>query len=92
VLSKERICNSMLYFMLSAAVGAQEMNITLSDLHGCALWTGHRGGSAILGGQQTFALHTAQGGLLPGTYLLTVQIKNRAGTVTTVENKVTAVN
>jgi len=89
---KARICNSKLYFTLSAAAGAREMNITLSDLQGRTVWTGHRGGSAILGGQQAFTIRPMQGGLLPGTYLLTVRIKNRTGAVTTVENRVTAVN
>ena len=54
-------------------------------------WTGWREGSAMLEEQQTFTIHRPQGGLLPGKYLLTVRIKNSAGAVTTVENKVTAV-
>ena len=68
------------------------MNITLRDLQGRTVWTGHRGGNAILGGQQTFMLRREQGGLLSGTYLLTVRIKNSAGTISTVENKVKAVD
>jgi glucosylceramidase len=91
-LSNATIRNSTLYFSLSAAAGAQEMNITLSDLQGRTVWTGHRGGSAILGEQQTFSIRPTKGGLLPGTYLMTARIKNSAGAVTTVENKVTAVN
>ena len=87
-----RICNSTLYFTLPAAAGLREMNITLSDLQGRIVWTGRDGGGAIPGEQRTFAIQRAQGGLLPGTYLLTVRIKNRAGAITTVENKVTAVN
>ena len=90
--STVRISNSTLYFTLPAAAGAQEMNITLRDLQGRTVWTGHRGGNAILGGQQTFMLRREQGGLLSGTYLLTVRIKNSAGTISTVENKVKAVD
>jgi glucosylceramidase len=86
-----RISADRLYFTLSAAAGAQEMDITLSDLKGRTVWTGRRGGSAMLEEQQTIAIQRPQGGLLPGKYLLTVRVKNSAGAVTTVENKVTAV-
>jgi glucosylceramidase len=91
-LSNARINNSTLYFTIPASTGAQEMDITLTDLQGRTVWTGHRGGSAILGEQQTFAIQPTQGGLLPGTYLLTVRIKNSTGAVSTIENKVTTVN
>jgi hypothetical protein len=91
-LSKARICNSTLFFTLTAAAGAQEMNIILSDLKGRTLWTGHRGGGGVLGGEQAVAIRPAQGDLLPGTYLLTVRIKDRDGAVIEVGNKkVTAV-
>jgi glucosylceramidase len=86
------ISNSMLHLTLPPAAGAQEMNLILSDLQGRTVWTGRRGGSAMLEEQQTFAIHRPQGGLLPGTYLLTVRIKNSRGAVTTVDNIVTAVN
>jgi glucosylceramidase len=88
---KAWISNSRLHFTLPPAAGAQEMNLTLSDLHGRTVWTGRRGGSAMLEEQQTFAIQRPQGGLLPGTYLLTVRIRNNSGAVTTVENKVKAV-
>jgi len=91
-LNDVRICNATLSFALSAAKEAREMNVTLSDLQGRTVWTGRQGGNAILGEQQTFAIQPAQGGLLPGTYLLTVRIKNKAGAIKTFENKVTAVN
>ena len=91
-LNDVHINNSTLHFTLSAASVAQDMNITLSDLQGRTVWTGHRGGGAIIAGQQSFAIRPAQGSLLPGTYLLTIDIKNRAGTVTTIENKATVTN
>jgi glucosylceramidase len=90
--STARICNSTLYFTLPAAAGAQELNITLSDMKGRIVWTGRRAGSAILGEHQNFAIQPAQGGLLSGAYLLTVRIKNSTGAVTTIENKVNVVN
>jgi glucosylceramidase len=91
-LSKARICNSMLYFTIPAAIGAQAMDITLTDLQGRIVWTDHRGGTAILGEEQAIAIRPTQGGLRAGTYLLTVRIKNSAGAVTAVEKKVSAVN
>jgi glucosylceramidase len=92
MLSNARISNSTLNFTLQEAAGAREMNITLRDLQGRTVWTGHSKSGTILGGQQTFTVKRPQGGLLPGSYLLTVRIKNNAGSITTVENKVTAVN
>ena len=91
-LSKVRISNSTLYFTLLRVADVQEMNITLSDLQGRTVWTGHRAGSSIHDGQQTFSIQPGQGNLLSGTYLLTVRIKDSAGEMTTVENKVKAVN
>ena len=91
-LSNVMIRSSTLYFSLSAAAGAQEMNITLSDLQGRTLWTGHCAGSALQGAQQAIAIRPAQGNLRSGTYLLAVKIRNGAGVVTTFENRVTAVN
>ena len=90
-LNNVMIRNSTLYFSLSAAVNAREADLTLTDLQGRTVWTGHRTGSAILGGEQTFTVQPTRSGLLPGTYLLTVRIKDRAGAITTVENKVLAV-
>jgi glucosylceramidase len=87
-----RICNSMLSFAIPASMGAQAIDITLSDLQGRAVWTGFRGGAAIKGERQIFAIKPAQGGLRSGNYFLTVKIKNATGAVTTVENKVAAVN
>jgi len=90
--SMARICNSTLYFTLPAAAGAQELNITLRDLQGRTVWTGHRGGSSILGGQQAFAIRREQDSLLSGTYLLTVWINNSAGIIVKFEQKVMAVD
>jgi hypothetical protein len=86
-----RIRNSTLFFTLPAAMDAQEMNLALSDLKGRTVWSGYRCGGAISGEQHAFALRTAQGRLLAGTYLLTMRIKNSAGVVTAVEDEVKAV-
>jgi glucosylceramidase len=86
------ISNAMLYFTLPAVAGARELSVTLRDLQGRTVWTGHRGSSAMLDEQQTFAIQRPQGGLLSGTYLLTVRTKNSSGAVTTIENKVKVVN
>jgi hypothetical protein len=91
-LSNARISNSMLYFTVPASLGALEMDMTLTDLQGRTVWTGHRGGTAILGGQQSFTVRSERGNLRSGTYLLTVRIKDRTGAVSTVENKVAAAN
>jgi hypothetical protein len=90
VLSKARICNSMLYFTLSAAANAQELNVTLTDLEGRTIWTGRRGGDA-LHGEQVFKVRPIQGGLCNGNYLLTVRIKNRDGEISIVENTVSVI-
>jgi glucosylceramidase len=91
-LNNLRIRNSTLYFSLSPAMNAMEANLTLSDIQGRMLWTGHRSGSALRGGQQSFAIGTAHGSLPSGTYLLSAKIKNVAGAVVTVEKKVSTVN
>ena len=91
-LHNARISNSTLYFTLPDGMRAQEIHCTLSDLQGRIVWSGHREGNAITGGQQTFAIQPAQGGLLSGTYLLTARIKNRAGDIATFEKKVKVVN
>ncbi len=91
-LNNLRIRNSTLYFSLSPAMNAMEANLTLNDLQGRTLWTGHRSGSALRGGQQSFAIGTAHGSLPSGTYLLAAKIKNAAGAVVTVEKKVSTVN
>jgi len=83
-----RISNDRLYFTLPAGAGARDLLVTLRDLQGRAVWSGHRGGSALLGEQQSFALHRSKADFLSGTYLLTVRIENSAGVVTTVEDKV----
>jgi glucosylceramidase len=95
VLNDARILNSMLYFTIPASIGAQdaqEMNITLTDLRGRAVWSGHCGGAAIHGVRQAFSIRPTQGGLRSGAYLLNVKIKNGADAITTVEEEVTAVN
>jgi glucosylceramidase len=91
-LNNARISNSTLCFAVPAAMGAREMTVTLSDLNGRTVWTGHRGAAGIVGESQSFAIQTAKGALRSGNYLLTVKIRNAAGAVTTVENKVAAVN
>jgi glucosylceramidase len=85
------ITNSTLYFTLSKSTEVQELNITLSDLQGRTVWTGHRGG-ANLDKQQVFPIQSKQGGLQSGTYMMSVRIKNGAGAITTLENKVKVVN
>jgi hypothetical protein len=82
----------MLSFSLPAQMGAQEMNIILSDLQGRHVWTGFRGSDAMQDGQQVFAVKPAQGGLRSGNYFLTVKVKDAAGAVTTVEKIVVTVN
>ena len=91
-LSNVMIRNSTLYFSLSGAVNVREADLTLTDLQGRTVWTGHRAGSALQGDQQAFAIRPAHGNLPSGTYLLAARIKNEAGAVTTVEKKVAAVN
>ncbi len=91
-LNNLRIRNSTLYFSLSPAMNAMEANLTLSDIQGRTVWTGHRTGSALRGGQQSFAIGTAHGALPSGTYLLSAKIKNVAGAVVAVERKVSTVN
>lgn len=87
-----QISNSTLYFTFSKTSGAQEMNLTLSDLQGRTIWTGHRDGGAALAETQVFEMHQAQSGLQSGTYLLSVRIKNSTGAVTTLDEKVKAVD
>jgi glucosylceramidase len=91
-LSNVSIRNSTLYFSLSAGVNAREADLTLTDLQGRTVWTGHRTGSALQGNQQAFAVRSERGNLRSGTYLLAARIKNEAGAVTTIEKKVAAVN
>jgi glucosylceramidase len=91
-LSNVRIRNSTLYFSLSADVNAREAELTLKDLQGRTVWTGHFDGSALQGGQQTFAIQSASGNLPSGTYLLAARIKNSAGAVSMVEKKVLTMN
>ena len=87
-----RISNSTLYCTFSTAADAQEMNLSLSDLQGRTVWTGHRRGSAKPGEQLAFAIRREQGGLLSGTYLLTARMKNTAGIITKFDQKVKAVD
>jgi glucosylceramidase len=87
-LNNARISNDRLYFTLPAAAGARELRVNLRDLQGRTVWSGYRGGSALLAEQQSFALHRPNAGVLSGTYLLTVRIENSTGVVTTVENRV----
>jgi glucosylceramidase len=91
-LSNVSIRNSTLYFSLSSAVNVREADLTLKDLQGRTVWTGHRAGSALQGDQQVFTIRSVHGNLSSGTYLLAARIKNEAGVVTAVEKKVAAVN
>ncbi len=91
-LSNVRIRNLTLYFSLSATVNTRQVDFILTDLQGRAVWTGHRAGSALRGGQQAFAVRSGHGDLPSGTYLLVARIRNLAGAVTTFEKKVAAVN
>jgi hypothetical protein len=91
-LSNVSVRNSTLYFSLSSAVNAREADFTLTDLGGRTVWTGHRAGSALQGEDQAIAIRTGHGNLRSGTYLLSARIRNGAGVVTKVEQKVAAVN
>jgi hypothetical protein len=82
----------MLYFSLSPSINAREVDLTLADLQGRAVWTGHRAGNALRGGQQAIGIRPAHGNLPSGSYLLTVKIRNEAGAVMTVEKKVMEAN
>jgi glucosylceramidase len=86
------IRNSMLTFSLSSAINVREMDVTLTDLQGRAVWSGHRSGSALRGDKQTFVIRSEHGSLPSGTYLIEAKIRNVSGAVMTVENKVTALN
>ncbi len=86
------IRGSMLYFTVPASLGAQELNLTLTDLQGRVIWAGHIGTAAIHGERQAFAIRFSHGGLHSGTYILKVKTKNKASAVTTVERKVSVVN
>ncbi|MBN1757585.1 MAG: hypothetical protein JW863_04670 [Chitinispirillaceae bacterium] len=79
---------SMLRFTLSeVASGSREMDVSLSDLNGRILWTGHRGGITAPVGKHVFSLRSERKGLLPGMYLLSVRLKKRDGSVLTMENR-----
>ena len=82
------INNATLHFTLPAMADARELQVTVRDLQGRTVWSGRRGGSAPLKEDQSFALQGPKGGILSGVYALTVRIKNGAGMVTTMEDKV----
>jgi len=86
-----KISNSTLYFSLSAGVNAWEEDLTLTDLQGRIVWTGHRSGDVLQDNQQAFAIRSGHGNLRSGTYLLVAKISNDAGIVTKVEKKISAV-
>jgi glucosylceramidase len=91
-LGAARIRGSILHFTVPASLGAQEINLTLTDLQGRIIWTGRIGGAKIRGEQQAVAIRSSHGGLHSGTYILNVKIKNEASAVTMLEQKVSAVN
>lgn len=91
-LTETHINNSTLYFTLAAAATARDLDITLSDLRGRTVWTGHRAAGAPRGDQLQCTIPLSRGNLRSGTYFLEARIKDEAGTVTTVEKKVAAVN
>jgi glucosylceramidase len=88
VLQNAWIHGAKLSFALSASVDARELQVTVRDLQGRAVWSGYRRGSSILEGQQSFALQRPKGGFFSGVYVLAVRIKTSAGIVTTVEYRV----
>jgi len=90
--SKARINHSTLYFTSPAIVGAQEINLTLTDLAGRTVWTGLRSGSVLHGEQQAFPIRQGQSAIQAGAYLLVVKVKTMTGALTTFTNKVFAVN
>lgn len=90
--SKARISHSTLHFSSPAIAGAQEINLTLTDLAGRTIWTGLRSGSMLHGEQQDFFIHQGQSGLHTGAYLLVVKVKDMTGALTTLKNKVFAIN
>ena len=91
-INNARICNSNLYFTISAKVNAQELNITLTDLQGRTMWSGNRSGTELKSSQQAFAIRSVNKNLSSGTYIVSVKIKNEAGVVTMDEKKVVATN
>jgi glucosylceramidase len=91
-LGKAEIFNATLYVTLSAVEYAQELDLSLIDMQGRTVWTGHRGGKALHGERLAFAIQPAQGGFPPGSYLLSVRIKNSFGAVTTIEKNISAVD
>jgi glucosylceramidase len=91
VLSKASIRNATLYLTLSAAEYAKELDLSLIDMQGRTVWTGRRGGKALHGEHLAFAIQPTQGGLPHGSYLLSVRIKNRIGSVTAVEKNISVV-
>jgi glucosylceramidase len=90
VLPNARISNSNLYFTLSDAAGVREMDITLTDMQGRTVWTGHRAGSELHGNEQSFAIRSAHGNLCSGAYLLIARIRNETGA--SVESKIVLTN
>jgi glucosylceramidase len=90
-LGKVRICNAILYVTLLAMENAKELDLSLIDMQGRTVWTGHCGSKTLCGKQLAFAIPPSQGGFSPGSYLLSVRIKNRSGAVTTATKNILAV-
>ncbi len=83
-----RMNKSTLSFTISSVNDLQNLSVSLSDLQGRTIWTGTREGNAINSELQTFKVNAQQHKLTSGTYTLSVQLKNKAGKVSTIEDKV----
>lgn len=83
-----QISNSTLYVALSDASIAKEIDISLTDLQGRTVWTGHRAGNALQASRLSFPIRSAVGTLSSGSYLLSARIKNEAGEVSSIERDV----
>jgi glucosylceramidase len=79
---------STLAITLSAIKDIQSLSVSLNDLQGRTVWTGNREGNAIGSELQTFKVNSKQQNLSSGTYTLSVHLKNKAGKVSTIEDKV----
>jgi glucosylceramidase len=79
---------STLAITLSAIKDIQSLSVSLNDLQGRTIWTGNREGNAIGSELQTFKVNSKQPNLSSGTYTLSVQLKNKDGKVSTIEDKV----
>jgi glucosylceramidase len=91
VLKKAFVSNGTLYLTLTSAKYTGQLDCSLIDMRGRTVWTQRRSGNAIKNERQTFAVRQANGSLAPGSYLLSIKIKNALGTVKTFERRISAV-